>query len=200
VTDSSGASSLPFVPLQAVTYQIKATYGGSTTYSPSSDAQTLQVTPGTGSQAATTISLTLSNNEVSTQTFVTISATLKDTNGNTVPQKNLVFQFSSDGITWTNITTAITGSNGVAQSNYKPSQSGTLSIRAVFNGDTQYYQSQSNEETLVVGGNATTNVNIPWIWIIISVALVVAIAAIAIAMTKLRRNGNNQPPIPKKAK
>ena len=65
-------------------------------------------------------------------------------------QENIVYQFSTDGITWTNITTTATGSDGVAETSYKPAQIGSLLIRASFNGDTSYYSSVSDAETILV--------------------------------------------------
>ena len=142
-----------------------------------------------GNKTDTTIDIVLSTNSANTQTFVTISATLKDQNGNPIAQQKMVYQYSSDGTTWNNITTVTTGSDGVAQSNYKSSQTGTLTIRALFDGDTTYYASASNEETLSLSGTSGS-FNIPWIWVTLISTVAIVAVALSIAVAKLR-NGNH---------
>jgi len=155
ITESNGLSSIPFVPLQAQIYQIEANYAGNTIYSPCVDSQYLSVTALTSNQTGikqipTMITLTLSSSKINTQTSVTIFAALENNNEDPLSQESLIFQSSMDGITWSNITAATTGVDGVAQANYTPQQTGTLLIRAVFNGDLYYLESTSNQETLVV--------------------------------------------------
>jgi hypothetical protein len=185
-TDSNGNSSIPFTPTQAAIYQIDASFGGSSTYSSSSGTQYLTANAQSG-KTLTTLTVTLSSNSVNTQTFVTISATLDTQSGAPLAQENIVYQFSTDGVSWTNITTTATGSDGIAQTSYKPAQTGSLLIRASFNGDTSYYSSVSNAETILVT-NGTTNSTIPWLLVsLISVIAVVVVVAVTVTMMKLRK-------------
>ncbi len=219
-TGASGSSSIPFTPTQAQIYEINANYAGGSVYSPSNASQYLTVNVLPSNQTATTMALTLSTNEINTQAFVTITATLQDQSGNPIAQENIIYQYSTDGTTWNNITTQATGSNGEAQADFKYGQTGTLVIRAVFNGDANYYASESSPEQLSVT-NGTTNAtptptvtstatptatpapsNItapsngtPWtlIVVVLAVALVV-IVVVAFAMTRRRNNEQPSPP------
>jgi hypothetical protein len=223
-TGSSGSSSIPFTPTQAQIYQIDANYAGSSVYSPSNASQYLTVNVLTSNQTATSIALTLSTNETNMQTFITITATLQDQSGNPLAQENIVYQYSTDGSTWNNITTQTTASDGVAQASYKPDQTGALLVRGVFNGDANYYASSSNEEQLSVNNGTTTATptptvtststatssptvtptpkvtnpsnGIPWTLIIVVIAVaVVVIVVAAFAVTKLRKNEEPVPPL-----
>jgi hypothetical protein len=186
-TDAKGATSVPYVPTAAQTYQIQANYAGSSTYSASEASQPLSVNALIGNKTTTTLTLALSTANVNTQTFVTLSATLADQTGGPLAEESIVYQFSPDGITWTNITTVATGNDGIAQTNYKPDQTGSLTIRAVFNGDANYYSIASNQKTLSVS-NGATNSSIPWLWIgIIAVIALIIVVVAAIVMTKRRQ-------------
>jgi hypothetical protein len=185
-TDSAGAASIPFVPTEAQTYQIQANYAGSSTYSASEASQYLSVNALIGNKTATTLTLALSTTNVNTQAFVTLSATLADQSGGPLAEKNIAYQFSTDGTTWTNINNASTGADGVAQTSYKPSQTGTLIIKAVFDGDANYYSIASNQVQLSVS-NETNNFSIPWLWIgIIAVIALIIVVVAAIVVAKRR--------------
>jgi hypothetical protein len=191
-TDSSGTSSIPFVPLQPGTYQIQAKYGGSTSYSSSADSKSLTASAPEGNKAATTLNLALSKSTVDTQTFTVISATLKDSTGSPLARENLLYQYTTDGTVWYNITTAATGSDGVAQTNYKPSQQGAITIKVFFAGEANYLASASNEVILTVSGQNA----VPWTWIGISAIIIAAAAAVVITF-RFRNSNNSHPNIKK---
>ena len=187
-TDSSGSSSIPFTPTQAGTYEIQAKFEGNTAYSSSSASKTLTVS---SDGITNTLDLRLSNKETNTQTFVTLSATLKDAGGSPLDQENIVFQYTLDGISWNNITTVTTASDGVAQTNYKPSTIGSMTIRAFFSGVENYLAQASNEEILSVNDN-TQNAFASGNLIAVIAIVVVVIAVLIIVLGLRKRNSSRK--------
>lgn len=157
-TDSNGSISTSYEFAPADNYTVQAVFSGRSGYFPNSiylgsqDTKVIAITPKIVSGvSATTISLFADSNPTTTKSTIDLSATLKDSLGEPVPDELVVFQSSTDNVTWTTIKTVNTDSVwGVAGFFYTPSQKGNLTIRAIFNGDTNYLPSQNNMTLTVI--------------------------------------------------
>ena len=150
-TDDNGSLSTSFEFAPSGNYTVQAVFSGRSGYFPDSiylgskDTGVISIAPKIVSGiSATTLSVFASNNRITTKSIIQLGATLKDSSGDPVPNVPIVFQFSADNVTWIPIKTVSVGVYGVAGFDYTPSQTGNLTIRAVFNGDANYCQSQSN--------------------------------------------------------
>jgi len=143
-TDSSGNAVKTYTAnLDAGTYVVNASYNGATDYGSSSATTNLIVNP-----FSTTLTIDVPSATQGKQT--TITATLKDENGNPIQNANIDFQLY-DGSSWKSIGSDTTDSSGVASITYTPSSTGTFQLKAVFSGTTNYSQSTSTTGSLGVG-------------------------------------------------
>jgi len=150
-TDNNGSTSTSFEFAPSGNYTVQAVYSGRSGYFPNSiylgskDTKIISITPKIVSGiSATTLSIFSSSASVTTKSTIQLGATLKDSSGDPVPNVPIVFQFSVDNVTWKPIETFNTGWYGNVQLDYSPSQAGNLTIRALFNGDSNYLPSQTN--------------------------------------------------------
>lgn len=150
-TDNDGFTSTSFEFAPAGNYTVQAVYSGRSGYFPnspysgSSDTKIISITPKLVSGiSATTLSIFASNNKIPMKSTIQLGATLKDNSGDPIPNEPLVFQFSTDNITWILFKTVNTGVYGNVEFDYTPNQTGNLIIRAIFDGDTNYYPSKVN--------------------------------------------------------
>ncbi len=148
-TNNNGFTSTSFAFAPAGNYTIQAIYSGRSGYFPnsiysgSSDTKIISITPKiVNGICATTLSIFASNNKIPMKSTIQISATLKDSSGDPVPNEPLIFQFSAENITWIPFKTVNTGVYGNVEFDYTPNQTGNLTIQAIFNGDTNYYPSK----------------------------------------------------------
>jgi len=158
-TDSSGNAVKEYTAnVDAGTYVISASFGGDADHENSTKTTNLIV------KFETTLTL-----EVPSATLgelVTIRATLKDEKDKPLPNMDVEFQINEE-----NIGSAKTDSSGVASIEYKPTTAGTLKIRAIFAGVTNYEASSAIAD-LVVGES-------------IALKLGVAVAAVVIVFVGL---------------
>jgi len=148
-TDQNGIASTSYTATVAGIFQVKAIFRESTKYLGSSTVSILTV-----GALATTLTLSLpSITKVEDQ--VTLTATLKDKNGNPITGSSIdFFIYSSAG--WNKIGSATTNASGVASREYTPTEAGTFRFSAEFEGDIQHTQSSSNEASLTVNKLKTT--------------------------------------------
>lgn len=147
-TDSSGNAVKTYTAnLDAGTYIINASYSGSIDYGSSNATSNLIVNP-----FSTT--LTIDVPSATQGKSVTITATLKDENGNPLQNMNIDFQLY-DGSMWTSIGSDTTDSSGAASITYTPSSTGTFQVKAMFSGTTNYSQLTSTTGSLGVGVDYT---------------------------------------------
>jgi len=143
-TDSSGNAVKTYTAnLDAGTYVVNASYSGAIDYGSSSATNILIVNP-------FSTALTINVPSAIQGKSVTITATLKDENGNPIQNVNIDFQLY-DGSSWKSIGSDTTDSSGVASVTYTPSSTGTFQVKAVFSGTTNYSQSTSTTGSLGVG-------------------------------------------------
>ncbi len=126
--------------IDAGTYVIEASYAESTDYGPSGATSNLIVNP-------FTTSLTIDVPSATQGKECTIKATLKDENGNPIQGVSVEFQVY-DGTSWSNIGSANTDSNGFASVGHTPLEIGTLQVKAMFSGTTNYALSSSTSADL----------------------------------------------------
>jgi hypothetical protein len=177
-TDSSGKATQIFLAnVDAGTFAINASFAGTVDYKPSSQTTNLTVEP-----FKTTLVLDIVPSLTALGDTVTLKATLKDEKGIPLPNENVEFQING-----TTIDSAATDSNGVASIQYKTSIAGTLDVKAVFAGETNYENSSTVDE-LVVNTSALQ---------IEIVALVVIVVIIGLVFFVMRR-GTKMPPMERK--
>jgi len=82
-------------------------------------------------------------------TSITVSATLKDEDGNPLPDKTIYYHILQNGV-WIGIGEAQTNPNGVAPRIYQPNEEGTFKLKATYAGNQKYAGSTSEEATLEV--------------------------------------------------
>jgi len=128
-TDTSGVATATYTPSGTGTYYFKAEFPGDAQYEGS--VATAQYTVG-----AVSTTLTLST-AVSNKT-VTLTAVLKDVNGNPLAGKTIYFYVSTDGTNYTQFSSATTDSSGVATATYQAPSAGTYYFKAEFKGDATY--------------------------------------------------------------
>ena len=151
-TDSNGFTSISFEFTQSGSYQVQAVYSGRSVYFPnsiysgSSGTKTISIVPKPSGTSAPTLTLFISpSDNVTTKTRLTLDATLEDDSGALIPNAPIIFQWSNDNTTWHHIGVATLNLQGHVEFSYTPTQTGNLIIQAVFNGDANYYPSQSNQ-------------------------------------------------------
>jgi hypothetical protein len=168
-TDSFGEAAQIFVAnLDAGTYAINASFAGTADYKPSSQTATLTVEP-----FSTTLVLDIIPSSVTLGDTVALKATLKDEKGNPLPNENVEFQINDNMIDSAN-----TDSNGVASVQYKTSTAGTLNVKAVFAGETNY-ENSSTIAKLVVNTSSALEIGI--------VALVVIVVIVGLVFFAMKR-------------
>ena len=168
-TDSSGKATQIFVAnVDAGTYAVSASFAGTVDYKPSSQTTNLTVEP-----FKTTLVLDIVPSSTVLGDTVTLKVTLKDEKGIPLPNENVEFQING-----TTIDSATTDSNGVASIQYKTSIAGTLDIKAVFAGETNY-ENSSTIAKLVVNTSSALQVGI--------VALVVIVVIVGLVFFVMRR-------------
>ena len=168
-TDSSGKATQIFVAnVDAGTYAISASFAGTVDYKPSSQTTNLTVEP-----FKTTLVLDIVPSSATLGDKVTIKAILKDEKGIPLPNENVEFQINDK-----TIDSATTDSNGVASIQYKTSIAGTLDVKAVFAGETNY-ENSSTIAKLVVNTSRALQVGI--------VALVVIVVLVGLVFFAMRR-------------
>jgi len=179
-TDSSGKATQIFLAnVDAGTFAINASFAGTVDYKPSSQTTNLTVEP-----FKTTLVLDIVPSSTVPGDTVTLKATLKDEKSIPLPNENVEFQING-----TTIDSATTDSNGVASIQYKTSIAGTLDVKAVFAGETNYENSYAIDE-LVVEESIALKLGI-------TVAAVVIAAAVAVLILA-RRRGMKIPPMERK--
>lgn len=149
ITDSLGNAIITYaVNLDEGTHTIEASFDGSIDYSLSTATCNLVVNP-------FTTTLTIDIPSAMQGKSCTIEATLKDENGNPLPNANVEFQLLANSGTWTTIGSDTTDSGGIASIDYTPSSTGTFQVRAVFNAVTNYAESNSTPTGLIVAADYT---------------------------------------------
>lgn len=147
-TDSSGNAGKTYAAnLDAGTYTIKASYGGSIDYGSSSATSNLIVN-------SLDTTLTINAPSVKVGTTATISTTLKDENGNPISEANIDFYLYEDGV-WSKISSATTDAVGEASITQTFNTAGDYQIKTVYAGSTNY-NSFDATATLTISQFATT--------------------------------------------
>jgi hypothetical protein len=182
-TNRSSIAVQNFSASAAGTYTITATFAGDDVHAASSQEVILTI-----SKVQTTLAITLSNSTIKTQNIVRMRATLTDENNQPIERATIEFQVSETGGGWVNITTATTDFYGVATADYVPVKAGTVTIRAVYNGDVKYVQGLGSENDLTVTEDNPLLMALPWIAIVIVIVAVVAVVAVFV-----RRSRRKQP-------
>lgn len=152
-TDTSGrASKSVAVTLDPDNYYIKAQFNGDKNYQPSYAQTTLTV-----NQESTQTTLDSESYVVDYNDLLTITATLKDDDGQNVDGRTVYFEYY-DGSSWVVLDSDVT-SNGVASISINADLTpGGYTIRAIFYGDKQYISSYDTA-TLTVNKETTSLTN-----------------------------------------
>lgn len=143
-TDSSGNAEKTYTAnVDAGPYVISASFGETADYESSSENTNLIVEP-----FETTLVVDVLPSSVMLGDTVTIKATLKDEKNNLLEDMDVEFQINEKNA-WKTIGSAKTDSSGIASIQYKTSTAGTLQVKAIFAGVTNYENSSAIAELVV---------------------------------------------------
>ena len=160
-TDSSGNAVKEYTAnVDAGTYVISAFFGGTADHENSTKTTDLTVEP-----FETTLTLEVPSAMLGEP--VSIKATLKDEKGIPLQNMDVEFQVSEENV-WKTIGSAKTNPSGIASIEYKPTTAGTLKIRAIFAGVTNYDESSAIAD-LVVGESIALKLGITVVAVVIVV-------------------------------
>jgi len=172
-TDSSGNAVKSYTAnIDAGTYVVNASYGGSADFGSSSATSNLIVNP-------FTTSITIETPSAIQGKSVTLKATLKDENENPIQGVSIQFQIY-DGASWSNIGSANTDSNGIASISYTPLSTGTFQIRAVFSGTTNYSQ-------ITGTGSLTVGIDYTPYYIIVAIVIIAVCGVVGYTIYRRRK-------------
>lgn len=187
-TDSSGNAVKEYTAnVDAGTYVISASFGGDADYENSTKTTNLTVKP-----FETTLALDVPSTMV--EEPVTIKATLKDEKGIPLQNVDVEFQISEENV-WKMIGSAKTDSNGIASIEYKPTTGGTLKIRAVFAGTTNYEESSAIAD-LVIGESIALKLGIAVVAVaVVLIAILILAKRRGMKIPFIERRGEISPPL-----
>ncbi|KUO39635.1 MAG: hypothetical protein AVW06_03405 [Hadesarchaea archaeon DG-33-1] len=135
-TDSFGNAVKTYTAnVDAGTYVISASFGGSADYEASTKTTDINVEP-----FKTTLTLEVLS-------AFTLKATLKDEKGNPLQTMDVEFQISEENV-WKRIGSAKTDPRGIASIEHEPSTAGTFKIKAIFAGTKNYEASSAIAELI----------------------------------------------------
>ena len=164
-TDSSGNAVKTYTAnLDAGTYEIKVSYGGSANYGSSNATSNLIVNPLDTTLTIDVLSATQGKE-------CTLKATLKDEEGNPVQNVDVDFCIYEEN-EWKKIGSVKTDSNGVASLSYSPSTIGTFQVKAIFGGATNCAESSSTSTSLNVAMDYTPYYVVAGITVAIIISIV----------------------------
>ncbi len=148
---SSGTATLNNVSFSATgTHNIKATYGGNSTYATSYG--TASVTVNALAATTTTLSTGLTNNTTTTGASITLTATISAGSGTATSASGTVTFYNGT----TSLGTGTLSSGTATLSNISFSSAGTYSLTAVYSGDSTYATSTSSTVIVNVNASGTT--------------------------------------------
>jgi len=150
------------------TYQIKAEYTGSSCYFGSNVAVDVIFDP-LNTTLAVNAPEDITQNEVAT-----FYGTLKDEYGNAMYSATIRF-YIYNGSSWEEIGDVSTNQSGIASINYTPQQIGQFKLKAVFEGTSIYFASESNEASFSVVTKETPKETDYRFYIIATIAIVVIV-------------------------
>jgi hypothetical protein len=180
-TDQNGNAIIPFTPDAKGNYLIKAKFVQTQTYLGSSDSTIVSA-----DLLATNIVVNVSDGgKVGDSTA--ISATVTDANQQPISQAEIQFQVLENGA-WTTIGTVTTSSLGDASTQYKLDKAGTLTVRAMYVGTSDYGGSISDVKTLAVTEANSMSNALPYVVAIVAVAVGVSASSAFVMRRRKKRN------------
>ncbi|MCZ2845316.1 MAG: zinc ribbon domain-containing protein [Candidatus Bathyarchaeota archaeon] len=141
VTDSNGEAILEYrqINLDVGEYNITAFFQGSKYYEESNTTASFIIIP-----LKTYLSMEIPNSTIAKEAS-SFKAILKDENESSLPDKQILFYING-----VNIANSSTNNQGAIYVNYTFSKGGIFSTRALFEGDKNYLESESNAEEIYV--------------------------------------------------
>jgi hypothetical protein len=141
VTDSEGEAILEYkqINLDVGEYNVTAFFQGSKYYQESETIASFIIIP-----LKTSLKMEMPNSTIAKE-VCSFKAILKDENENSLPNKQILFYIGG-----VNIANSSTNDHGAIYVNYTFSKGGDFSTRALFEGDKNYLESESNAEKIYV--------------------------------------------------
>jgi 5-hydroxyisourate hydrolase-like protein (transthyretin family) len=153
-TDSSGNAVKTYTAnLDAGTYEIKVSYGGSINYGSSSATSNLIVNP-------LDTTLTIDTPSVKVGATATISTTLKDENGNSISEASIDCYLYEDD-TWTKISSETTDAVGEASITRTFDTAGDYQIKIVYAGSTNHNNVDATATLIISQFTTTLTIDVP---------------------------------------
>ena len=176
-TDSQGKYSYLWTPPKAAVYELNATWPGDQDTLPASHTANLTVNKITPS-----ISINVNPTHVTVGSNVTINGTITPTIIGA--NANITIQYRLEGDTnWTTLTTIKTDDNGNHIYHWKTEKEGKYELRAIWPGDQNTHQAESEHKTVKVEAQPTEMA----LYIVTGIITVAIIVAVAIYLAKIRK-------------
>jgi hypothetical protein len=169
-TNQSGIASRDYLTQGAGTVRFKVEFNGDNNHAQTSSQEASVAI----NKVLTTLAIGTSNSTTQVQTSIKISATLMDEDTQPIPRSDIYYEILENN-EWTSIGSRTTNFQGVATIDYQPDKAGTLIIRAVYNGDTKYASSTSEETNVTVIENTFNIYLIFWVVLIAAFSILVVV-------------------------
>jgi len=155
ITNTTGVYSLDHTPIAAGTYQYRALYAGSATYT-ASESPVVRVTfSPLPPSSATNITLSALPTSLRIQQTLNLTGVLREVAGGKGIQDAIItIQYSRNGGKWSPLAIETTGVNGTYSDTHTPTMTGTYQYRALYGGNATYASCESPSVSVTVSSLA----------------------------------------------
>jgi hypothetical protein len=172
-TSAQGAYLFNWTPPTAGTYEVRSIWNGdSITFGNMSTVTTLTIR-----RVASELSLDVSSTSTNAGSTVTISGTTTPA----IAGVTVTIRVNKDNAGWTTAGTATTDADGNYEYEWTPSEAGTYQVRASWDGNTNYLDSESTTTTVTV---ASTGLGDVYIYIAAGAIILVAVVAVVLFLRR----------------
>jgi hypothetical protein len=172
-TSAQGSYLFNWTPPTAGTYEVRAIWNGdSITFGNMSAVTTLTVR-----RVASELTLDVSSTSANAGSTVTVSGTVTPA----VAGVTVTIRVNRDNAGWTTAGTATTDADGNYEYEWTPSEAGTYQIRASWDGNTNYLDSESVTKSVTI---ASTGLGDVYIYIAAGAIILVAVVAVVLFLRR----------------
>jgi hypothetical protein len=175
-TDMDGKYACAWTPPEVAVYEINATWSGNTNTLPASQTETLTV-----NKTTPTITINVNPTHTTIGLGVTINGTISPLTIGANANVTIQYRLQGDA-NWTQLTIVKTNTLGQHTCPWKPSKVGIYELRAIWPGDQNTYESESEHKTVEVEAQPTEII----LYVVVGI-IVAVIVAVAIYLAKIRK-------------
>jgi len=176
-TDAEGKYAYTWTPSKAAVYELNATWLGDINTFPASQTGTLTV-----NKAVPTITINVYPTQVTLGSNVTINGTISLTTPGINFNITIQYRLQED-VEWAQLATVQTDTLGQYTHLWRPDKAGIYELRAIWPGDQNTHQAESEHKTVKVEAQPTEMA----LYIVTGIITVAIIVAVAICLAKIRK-------------